>query len=181
MIALGFVSLFTDMSSEMAYTQIPLFLTGVLGASAISVGLIEGIAESTASLLRIVSGYWSDRSGQRKPLTLLGYSLGAISKPLMALAYAPLFVLLLRFVDRFGKGSAHGSPRRPDYGNHAARAARASLRPAPGNGHDGSGSRSASGDLVPSAGSRIMDTVAIWATICACCSFLPVCPVCWRC
>ena len=104
MIALGFVSLFTDMSSEMAYTQIPLFLTGVLGASAISVGLIEGIAESTASLLRIVSGYWSDRSGQRKPLTVLGYSLGAISKPLMALAYAPPFVLLLRFVDRFGKG-----------------------------------------------------------------------------
>jgi MFS family permease len=103
-IALGFVSLFTDMSSEMAYTQVPLFLTGVLGASAASVGLIEGVAESTASLLRIVSGYWSDRSGQRKPLTLLGYSLGAISKPLMALAFAWQSVLLLRFVDRFGKG-----------------------------------------------------------------------------
>ncbi len=103
-IALGVVSLFTDMSSEMAYTQVPLFLTSVLGASAISVGVIEGVAESTASLLRLVSGYWSDRSGRRKPLTLLGYSLGAISKPLMALAYAWPFVLLLRFVDRFGKG-----------------------------------------------------------------------------
>ena len=103
-IALGVVSLFTDMSSEMAYTQVPLFLTSVLGASAVFVGVIEGVAESTASLLRLVSGYWSDRSGRRKPLVLLGYSLGAISKPLMALAYAWPLVLLLRFVDRFGKG-----------------------------------------------------------------------------
>ncbi len=103
-IALGFVSLLTDMSSEMAYTQVPIFLTGVLGASAVSVGLIEGVAESTASLLRLASGYWSDKTGKRKPLTVLGYSFGAISKPLMALAYVWPLVLLLRFVDRFGKG-----------------------------------------------------------------------------
>lgn len=103
-IALGVVSLFTDMSSEMAYTQVPLFLTGVLGVSVFYVGLIEGVAESAASLLRVVSGYWSDRSGLRKPLTLLGYTLGAVSKPLIALATAWPFVLLMRFTDRFGKG-----------------------------------------------------------------------------
>ncbi len=103
-VALGFVSLFTDMSSEMVYTQVPLFLTGVLGAPAAAVGIIEGIAESTASLLRLVSGHLSDRSGRRKPLTLLGYTFGAISKPLTALAHVWPVVLLLRFVDRFGKG-----------------------------------------------------------------------------
>ena len=71
-IALGFVSLLTDMSSEMAYTQVPIFLMGVLGASAVSVGLIEGVAESTAIVLRLASGYRSDKTGKRKPLTVLG-------------------------------------------------------------------------------------------------------------
>src|SRR4051812_40423709 len=85
-IALGFVSLFTDMSSEMVYTQIPLFLTEMLGAPKWVVGLIEGIAESAASLLKLVSGWISDRMGRRKPLTVAGYGFGAISKPLMALA-----------------------------------------------------------------------------------------------
>ncbi|HZP84177.1 MAG TPA: MFS transporter [Chthonomonadaceae bacterium] len=103
-IALGFVSLFTDMSSEMAYTQVPLFLTGVLHAPASVVGLTEGLAESTASLLRLVSGWLSDHSGRRKPLTALGYGLGAISKPLMALATLWQTVLGLRFLDRLGKG-----------------------------------------------------------------------------
>jgi MFS family permease len=103
-IALGIVSLLTDISSEMAYTQVPIFLTAVLGAPAHVVGLIEGIAESTASLLKIVAGTISDRLGRRKPLIILGYSCGAISKPLMALAYVWPAVLLLRFLDRFGKG-----------------------------------------------------------------------------
>src|SRR5579871_2459169 len=103
-IALGVVSLFTDMASEMVYTQVPLFLTLVLGVPKSIVGLIEGIAESTASLLRLVSGALSDRSGRRKPLTALGYGLGAISKPLMALANSWPWILLLRFLDRTGKG-----------------------------------------------------------------------------
>ena len=102
--ALGFVSLFTDMSSEMAYTQIPLFLTNVLGVSKATVGLIEGVAESTASLLRLVSGYVSDKVGKRKPLILAGYGLGAISKPLLALAASGATVGGLRFLDRLGKG-----------------------------------------------------------------------------
>jgi MFS family permease len=103
-IALGCVSLLTDTSSEMVYTQVPLFLTNVLNTQAWIVGLIEGIAESTASLLKVVSGWLSDRAGQRKPLTMLGYGLGAISKPLMALANLWQTVFLLRFLDRLGKG-----------------------------------------------------------------------------
>ncbi|HZO90251.1 MAG TPA: MFS transporter [Chthonomonadaceae bacterium] len=103
-IALGFVSLFTDMSSEMAYPQVPIFLQSVLHAPAWVVGLTEGLAESTASLLRIVSGWFSDRWGRRKPLTVLGYSFGAISKPLMSLATIWPVVLLLRVLDRLGKG-----------------------------------------------------------------------------
>jgi len=103
-IALGFVSLLTDVASEMAYTQVPLFLTQVLGTRAGAVGLIEGIAESTASLMRLISGWLSDRSGRRKPIALWGYSFGAISKPLMALASLWPTVLFLRFLDRLGKG-----------------------------------------------------------------------------
>lgn len=109
-VALGFVSMLTDMASEMVYSQNPLFLTRVLGAPAWVVGLVEGIAESTASLLRLIAGWLSDRSGRRKPLTLFGYSLGALSKPLIALASAWPVFLFLRFLDRLGKG-LRASPR----------------------------------------------------------------------
>src|SRR5437868_13735429 len=81
--ALGLVSLCTDLSSEMVYPINPVFLTKVLGAPPWAVGLVEGVAESTASLLKLYSGYLSDRMGQRKPLTLVGYGLAAISKPLL--------------------------------------------------------------------------------------------------
>lgn len=103
-IALGFVSLFMDISTEMAYTQIPRFLTLVLGVPASIVGLIEGLAESVASLFRLVSGYLSDRSGRRKPLTVLGYGSSALAKPLMALVTLWPVALLLRLIDRLGKG-----------------------------------------------------------------------------
>lgn len=103
-ISLGFVSMLTDMSSEMAYSQVPLYLTRVLGAQPEAVGLIEGVAESTASLVRIAAGWVSDRVGRRKPLIAIGYTLGAVSKPLIALATTWPLVLLLRFLDRLGKG-----------------------------------------------------------------------------
>lgn len=103
-VGLGFVSLLTDISSEMAYTQVPLFLTNVLGAPAWAVGIIEGIAESAASLMKLISGWLSDRSGRRKPLAVAGYAFGALSKPLIALATVWPFVLLCRFLDRLGKG-----------------------------------------------------------------------------
>ena len=101
---LGLVSFFTDISSEMLYPIIPIFLTAVLNAPMSIVGLIEGIAESTASILKVVSGWLSDRSGKRKPFVIYGYSLSTIAKPLLALAATWHFVLAARFLDRFGKG-----------------------------------------------------------------------------
>ena len=101
---LGLVSFFTDISSEMLYPIIPIFLTTVLAAPMSIVGLIEGIAESTASILKVVSGWLSDRSGKRKPYVIYGYSLSTISKPLLAFATTWHFVLTARFLDRFGKG-----------------------------------------------------------------------------
>ena len=103
-ILLGFVSLFTDLSSQMVFPLIPLYLTGVLGASAYVVGIVEGAAETTASLLKVVSGYWSDKIKRRKPFVLAGYGLSSLAKPLFAIANAWPFVLGVRVLDRVGKG-----------------------------------------------------------------------------
>ncbi len=109
-VILGVVSLFTDISSEMLYPIVPLFLTTVLNAPMWVVGLIEGIAESTASLLKIASGWWSDRARRRQPFVVWGYSLSALSKPLLALAASWHLVLVSRLIDRVGKG-IRTSPR----------------------------------------------------------------------
>ena len=101
---LGLVSLFTDIASEMIYPIIPLFLTLVLGVPMSVVGLIEGLAESAASILKVVSGWFSDKKGRRKPFVVSGYSISAISKPIMALAYGWPLILIARFMDRTGKG-----------------------------------------------------------------------------
>ncbi len=108
--ALGFVSMFMDISSETIHALLPLFLTTTLGASVILVGIIDGVAESTAAIAKMFSGYLSDRMGRRKPLILLGYGLGAISKPLFAIAGTPALVFGARFADRIGKG-LRGAPR----------------------------------------------------------------------
>jgi MFS family permease len=108
--ALGLVSLFMDLSSETIHALLPLFLTTTLGASVAVVGLIDGIAESTASIAKLFSGYLSDRIGRRKPLILLGYGLGALSKPFFPLAGSAAMVLAARFADRIGKG-LRGAPR----------------------------------------------------------------------
>jgi MFS family permease len=108
--ALGFVSLFMDVSSEIIHALLPVFLTTSLGASVALVGLIDGVAEATASISKVFSGYISDRIGKRKPLILLGYGLAAFSKPLFALAASPAVVLGARFADRIGKG-LRGAPR----------------------------------------------------------------------
>ena len=107
---LGLVSLLTDVSSEMLYAVVPLFLTAVLHAPMSVVGVIEGAAEATASLLKIVSGWMSDRARRRQPFVLCGYGLSSISKPLMALAGGWPMVLVARLVDRVGKG-IRTSPR----------------------------------------------------------------------
>lgn len=101
---LGVVSGLTDISSEMLYPIVPIFLTSVLGAPMSVVGFIEGVAESTASFLKILGGRWSDKVGKRKPFTVAGYSLSAVSKPVLALATTWHFVLFSRFIDRVGKG-----------------------------------------------------------------------------
>jgi len=108
--ALGFVSLFMDVSSEMIHALLPVFLISTLGASAALVGLIEGIAEGTASITKMFSGALSDWLGKRKLLAVIGYGLGALTKPVFALAVTPLQVLVARFVDRVGKG-IRGAPR----------------------------------------------------------------------
>jgi len=101
---LGIVSFFTDISSEAVYPLVPMFLTTTLGAPLAVVGAIEGLAESTASVLRWLSGWLSDRLGRRKPFVVLGYGLAAVAKPLLALAFHWPVVLFARVVDRFGKG-----------------------------------------------------------------------------
>jgi MFS family permease len=108
--ALGLVSMFMDISSETIHALLPLFLTGTLGVSVALVGLIDGVAESTASIAKVFSGYISDRIGRRKPLILLGYGLGALTKPLFALAGSASLVMGARFADRIGKG-LRGAPR----------------------------------------------------------------------
>jgi MFS family permease len=107
---LGWVSFFNDVSSEMIYPLLPLFLTQVLGAGVIFVGLIEGMAESISSFLKLFSGWFSDRFQKRKGAILLGYSLASVTRPFMALATSSLHVLFLRSMDRMGKG-IRSSPR----------------------------------------------------------------------
>ena len=108
--ALTLVSFFTDVSSEMIYPLLPAFLTITLGASASFVGAIEGAAETTASLLKLASGWWSDRVRRRKPLVVVGYTIASVMRPLVAVAQTATQVLLIRVSDRVGKG-IRNSPR----------------------------------------------------------------------
>ncbi len=103
-VSLGITSLLTDVSTEMLIPVLPLFITVTLGASAASLGLIEGVAESTASLLRLSSGWLSDRVGRRKPFLILGYGISTVAKAAFALAVSWPMVLVMRFTDRVGKG-----------------------------------------------------------------------------
>jgi MFS family permease len=107
---LGFVSLFMDVSSELIHSLLPVFMVSSLGATMFVVGIVEGIAESTALIVKVFSGTISDYLGKRKGLAVLGYGLGAISKPIFALALSVYWVLLARFMDRIGKG-IRGAPR----------------------------------------------------------------------
>lgn len=109
-VALGFVSLFMDVSSEMIHGLLPLFLTGTLGASVAIVGLIEGAGEALAQIVKVFSGAISDRIGRRRPLLLFGYGLAALTKPAFAIAGSPGVVLGARLADRLGKG-IRGAPR----------------------------------------------------------------------
>ena len=107
---LGLVSMLMDISSEMVHSLLPLFLVGTLGASAFTVGIIEGLAESTALIVKVFSGALSDYLGKRKGLAVVGYALGALTKPIFALATSTGVVVAARLLDRVGKG-IRGAPR----------------------------------------------------------------------
>lgn len=108
--ALGAVSLLMDLSSELVHSLLPVLMVSLLGASMLAVGVVEGVAEATASIVKLFSGAISDRLGRRKPIVVLGYGLGALSKPLFPLAASVPLVLGARFMDRVGKG-IRGAPR----------------------------------------------------------------------
>src|SRR5579864_778098 len=109
-VALGFVSLFMDISSEIIHSLLPVFLVAIIGASALSVGFIEGVAEATSQVAKLFSGAISDWIGKRKPLVLAGYGLSALTKPLFPLASGVGVVVTARVIDRIGKG-IRGAPR----------------------------------------------------------------------
>ncbi len=143
--ALGFVSLLMDVSSEMIHSLLPMFMVNALGASALAVGFIEGAAEATALVVKVFSGVLSDVVGERKWLAVLGYALGAATKPLFALAPSLGVVLTARLTDRVGKGM-RGAPRDALVADLApARHARRRLRPAPVARHGRRVRRSAAG------------------------------------
>jgi MFS family permease len=106
---LGFVSLLMDASSEIIHALLPIYLVTVLGASMLTVGLIEGIAEATASITKVFSGALSDWLGKRKLLALIGYGLAAFTKPIFPLAASVTWLVAARFIDRIGKG-IRGAP-----------------------------------------------------------------------
>ena len=107
---MGFGSLFMDMSSELIHSLLPVFMVSVLGTSVVAVGVLEGMAEATASIVKVFSGVLSDHFGKRKPLMIAGYALAAITKPIFPLADSVAWLFGARFVDRVGKG-IRGAPR----------------------------------------------------------------------
>lgn len=109
-LVLAAVSFLTDASSEIIYPLLPIFLTTVLGAGAAAVGAIEGAAETTSALLKLASGWWSDRLSRRKPLVVAGYAIASLARPLVAIAQSAAQVLVIRLTDRVGKG-IRGAPR----------------------------------------------------------------------
>jgi MFS family permease len=131
-LGLSAVSFFTDVSTEMIYPLLPVFLASVLGANASFIGAIEGLAETTASLLKLLSGWWSDKVGSRKRLVVIGYGIASVVRPFTAMAGTARQVLFIRLTDRVGKGirtsprdalladSAHPTARGRAFGFHAA-------------------------------------------------------------
>ena len=139
--ALGFTSLLMDTSSELVHSLLPVFLATVLGASMTTIGVFEGVAEATAAITKVFSGVLSDYLGRRKFLVVLGYGLGAATKPIFPLAASVSWAFGARFIDRIGKG-IRGAPRDALIADlNARRSARRGLRAAPVSRHRGSGPR----------------------------------------
>src|SRR5687768_1303075 len=107
---LGWVSLLTDAATEAVYPLLPVFITQVLGGPPVALGIVEGAADATSSVLKVVSGRWSDRIGARKPIVVLGYTLSSLVRPFIAISSTWAHVFLIRVIDRVGKG-LRGAPR----------------------------------------------------------------------
>ena len=137
----GLVSFFMDVSSEMIYPLVPLFLANVLGVNKSVIGLIEGIAESTASLLKVFSGWFSDRIGNRKWLMAAGYGISTLSRPIVALATGWQHVMGSRFMDRFGKGRPYCTPRCDHCRIFRKNTSRQGIRLSPFHGYNGRSGR----------------------------------------
>ncbi len=116
---LGWTSLFTDAATETIYPLLPVYLSQVLGASATSLGIIEGVAEGINSVLKVIAGWWSDRRSRRRPLVIFGYTISSVARPLIALTSTWPQVLLIRALDRVGKG-IRGAPRDAMLGRFAS-------------------------------------------------------------
>ena len=112
-IALGVVSLFTDAATEMIYPLVPIFVT-FLGSGALILGVIEGIAETTAAMLKLVSGVISDKTGKRKRLVVIGYGISSLVRPFTGIVSASWQIIFIRMTDRIGKGIRTRSTRRSD-------------------------------------------------------------------
>ena len=151
---LGFVSLLMDVSSEMIHSLLPVFMVTALGASVLAVGLIEGVAESTALIVKVFSGALSDYLGRRKALAVLGYGLGAASKPLFALAPGIGLVVTARLAGPRRQGNARRSARRAGRRHARPRAARRGFRPAAVARH---------GRRVPRARCSAIGLMLLWA------------------
>ncbi len=145
---LGLVSMFMDISSEMIHALLPLYLVTVLGVSTLTVGIIEGIAEATASITKIFSGALSDYLGKRKWLAAFGYGLAAVTKPVFPLASGIGWLTAARFIDRVGKG-IRGAPRDALIADLTpGQSARQRLWPAPVARHHRRGAGAAAGDHI---------------------------------
>jgi hypothetical protein len=151
---LGWVSFFTDVASEMVYPVVPLFLTSVLGAAVAVLGAIEGLAEVIVSIMKGVSGWHCDKMGRRVPYIRWGYGLGALAKPLMALAFSWSMILAARAVDRVGKGLRTTAKGRPDRRCSACIPGRPGLRVPSHDGHGWGHDRRFFGDNSPVPASR---------------------------
>ena len=130
-VMLGLVSLFTDIASEMIYPLLPVFIAA-LGSGAIVLGIVEGVAETTASVIKLFSGIISDRTGKRKLLVLLGYSISSFIRPLTGIVSSAWQIIIIRMIDRTGKGirTAPRDARTPIMKNMLTIRARSATQPA---------------------------------------------------
>ena len=156
---LGVVSLLNDVASEAIYPLLPFFLTTVLGATAVSLGVIEGAAEAVSSVLKIISGRLSDRWRRRKPIVIFGYSLSAAARPFISIAGSWGSVFALRFIDRVGKGNTRRAARRDARRFRRSHQSREGVRLSPRDGSQRRGDWTVAGHRISPRFSRSLSDI----------------------